>query len=128
MTERRPELPTSIDEVVARMAKDPAERYATCGALASALRAAIDARKLSPVAGASPDEPPAEPRSAFFKITQGNARGDEIRVEDELVIGRTADSEGRLADDPEISAGMPGSRARQAASRSRTSAPPTARS
>src|SRR5215211_6122755 len=38
-----------------------------------------------------------------LRVVEGNAAGTSIAVEDELVIGRTASIEGRLADDPEIS-------------------------
>ena len=74
--------------------------YATCGALASALRAAIDARKLSPVAGASPDEPPAE-RSAFAsrspRATPGAMRS-AWRTSSSSAVRRTARTAGRRPD------------------------------
>src|SRR4051795_1490271 len=38
-----------------------------------------------------------------LEAVEGNAAGSDIAVEEELVIGRTASVEGRLADDPEIS-------------------------
>src|SRR3954447_15021346 len=37
-----------------------------------------------------------------LEALEGNAAGSDIAVEEELVIGRTASVEGRLADDPEI--------------------------
>ncbi|MEJ7786842.1 MAG: FHA domain-containing protein [Solirubrobacteraceae bacterium] len=36
-------------------------------------------------------------------VTDGNARGTQIVVEDPLLIGRRAEGQGRLAGDPEIS-------------------------
>src|SRR4051795_8253598 len=38
-----------------------------------------------------------------LRVIEGNAVGNVIGVEDELVIGRTASEEGRLGDDEEIS-------------------------
>ncbi|WP_342801044.1 serine/threonine-protein kinase [Nocardia sp. No.11] len=50
----RPELPAECDAVIAKaMAKDPAQRFASCGELAAAARAAMDGRVLPP-AGADP--------------------------------------------------------------------------
>ena len=94
VTERRPELPTSIDEVVARaMAKRSGGALRHLWRARSALRAAIDARKLSPVAGASPDEPPAEPRSAFAsrspRATPGAMRS-AWRTSSSSAVRRTA--------------------------------------
>jgi pSer/pThr/pTyr-binding forkhead associated (FHA) protein len=43
------------------------------------------------------------PGAARVEVTAGNAAGTWVVVEDELVIGRTADEPGRLADDEEIS-------------------------
>ncbi|MEU1981159.1 protein kinase [Nocardia sp. NPDC019395] len=51
----RPELPAAIDTVIATaLAKQPAERYSSCGELADAARRAIDSL---PPAAASPDVP-----------------------------------------------------------------------
>jgi FHA domain-containing protein len=38
-----------------------------------------------------------------LKVTGGNAAGTEINVDDELLIGRSSDGEGRLGEDIEIS-------------------------
>jgi serine/threonine protein kinase len=44
LTERRPDLPPAVDAVIRRaLAKSPGDRYPTCTAFASALRAACDA-------------------------------------------------------------------------------------
>jgi pSer/pThr/pTyr-binding forkhead associated (FHA) protein len=93
--EKRPDLPPRIDQVVAKaMAKSPADRYATCAALIQAARAAVS--------------PAATPRAAAperlrLEVTAGRARGSDIQVEDELVIGRHAQGEGALAGDIELS-------------------------
>jgi len=43
LTSRRPDLPAAVDEVLARaMAKEPADRYPSCGDFADALRLALD--------------------------------------------------------------------------------------
>jgi serine/threonine protein kinase len=43
LTERRPDMPPAVDEVISTaLAKHPADRYPTCMAFASALRAACD--------------------------------------------------------------------------------------
>ncbi|MEV6062547.1 protein kinase [Nocardia asteroides] len=48
----RPELPAAFDAVIAKaMAKDPAQRFASCGDLAAAARDAADGHALPPVAG-----------------------------------------------------------------------------
>jgi serine/threonine protein kinase len=53
LTDRRPDLPTAVDAVIRRaLSKSPGDRYPTCTAFASALRAACDADQM----GASPAE------------------------------------------------------------------------
>jgi serine/threonine-protein kinase len=88
-SERQPGLPRRLDEVVARaMAKDPEERYPTCAEMVRDARAASGAD--------------AQPR-VRLQVTDGNAAGTEIFVDEELVIGRNASEEGTLAGDLEIS-------------------------
>jgi len=49
ITAERPQLPVGLDDVIARaLAKSPADRYATCGELAAANRAEIDAAVREP--------------------------------------------------------------------------------
>ena len=49
LRERRPELPASIDGVIARaLAKESRERYASCGELAAAAAAAVDKLSAAP--------------------------------------------------------------------------------
>ncbi|MFD3510323.1 serine/threonine-protein kinase [Nocardia sp. NPDC058666] len=53
-SDRRPELSTAFDAVIARaMAKDPAHRFASCGELAAAARDALQAPVQPPSANAS---------------------------------------------------------------------------
>ncbi len=115
------------------MAKDPDERYSSCTGLIAAARTALarahaqgpaaggdppPAPKASgdppaPEAGADPPAPaaPANPSTADtptsspvrLRVTEGNARGTEIEVEDEFLIGRQEEGAGTLGDDIEIS-------------------------
>jgi serine/threonine protein kinase len=62
---QRPDLPSSIDAVVDRMlAKQPAERYASCSAMSDDLRSAIAAPAGQP---ASPAAPPVGARSVPYR-------------------------------------------------------------
>jgi protein kinase-like protein len=48
VSRRRPDIPKAVDQVIARaMAKEPEERYPTCGALISAAAEALGLRKVS---------------------------------------------------------------------------------
>jgi serine/threonine protein kinase len=98
LTQVRPELPPEIDAVIEKaLAKEPEERYASCGELVEAARSA-----LLP-GGARPDGAPSPTDPLRLRVTAGNAHGSEIQVEDELVIGRQASEEGQLGQDAEIS-------------------------
>jgi serine/threonine protein kinase len=96
LTAVKPELPAAIDDVIARaLAKEPEERYPSCGELVEAARAAL-------MVDGSPG-----PERAIdclrLRATAGNARGSEIQVEEEFLIGRQASEEGQLGQDAEIS-------------------------
>lgn len=99
LSERRPEVPAEIEAVVMRgLAKSPADRFASCGELIAAARAVLPA---APPSGASGG---AESASGLrLSITAGPGQGREIRVEDELLIGRGLDGDGSLTGDAEIS-------------------------
>jgi serine/threonine protein kinase len=118
-----PEFPAAIDDVVAKaLAKQPEERYDSCGELVDAAREAL--ASAGPIEPADPMEPagpmePADPMEPVdpiapavtgpgsprlrLRVTAGNAQGTEIQVEDELLIGREAPDEGKLGQDAEIS-------------------------
>ena len=86
LTARRPDLPGAVDQVMARaMAKDPAERYASCLDFAGALREALSLRPFDPEGPAT--VPPA-PRPA------ASAR-DTISVAPPAVPGRGGGTAGR---------------------------------
>jgi serine/threonine protein kinase len=67
LTERRPDLPPAVDAVIrTALAKSPSDRYPTCLAFASALRAACDAGPVSgllrePTAVVIPRQPDPQP-------------------------------------------------------------------
>jgi serine/threonine protein kinase len=98
LTPLRPELPAEIDDVIAKaLAKDPDERYSSCGELVDAAREAL----LPGSAAAEPPEPASD--SLRLRVTAGNAEGTEIRVDDEFLIGRQEAGEGTLGHDAELS-------------------------
>ncbi|HYM55576.1 MAG TPA: FHA domain-containing serine/threonine-protein kinase [Solirubrobacteraceae bacterium] len=104
---KRPDLPVEFDGVLATaMAKDPAKRHPTCGALIAAARTALggDAEV------ESRDDVPEAPAAAAFapaalrlQVTAGPAEGRQIGVRDELLIGRAAAGAGRLGGDAQLS-------------------------
>ena len=92
LKQARPELPAAMDNVIERaLAKEPQERYASCGELLQAARVALLGGRTSS----------GEPLR--LRVTAGNAQGTEIRVDDELLIGRQASEVGQLGQDAEIS-------------------------
>jgi Protein kinase domain/Inner membrane component of T3SS, cytoplasmic domain len=98
----RPDVPVELDGVVARaMAKQPAERYASCGELLQAAAAAMGRPAVAPAA-ATEDGRAAAPRLRL-RVVEGAAAGTDIAVEEELPIGRHAAGEGTLGADPELS-------------------------
>ena len=95
LTQVRPELPAAIDEVIERaLSKEPEERHASCGELIDAARAVLIQDEPSPAASGD---------RLRLRVTAGNARGSEIQVDEELVIGRQASEAGQLGQDAEIS-------------------------
>jgi len=65
VTDRRPDLPPEVDRVIARaLARDPAERFASCGEFTGALRQALAATTPPP----PPAVTPARPRKAPIVI------------------------------------------------------------
>jgi serine/threonine protein kinase len=105
LTELRPDLPAEIDDVIAKsLAKDPDERYSTCGELVEAARQALE--PLLEVAEGGDGAPTTEtpPNDSLrLRVTAGNAEGAEIRVDDEFLIGRQEEGAGTLGQDAEIS-------------------------
>jgi serine/threonine-protein kinase len=95
ITDARPDVPPALDEVLAKaMAKKPDDRFASATEFVDAARAVV---------GEPPPPPPLAPSTLAMRVTGGNAAGTVISVDDELVIGRQAPGQGRLAGDIEIS-------------------------
>ena len=75
---RRPDLPAAVDEVLARaLAKDPADRYATCGKFAEDLRAALG---LSRPGLAIPQGPAVVEAPAVVAAVRGTRRPPAARL------------------------------------------------
>jgi serine/threonine protein kinase len=114
VTATRPELPTAIDDVLARaLAKDPEDRFPTCTEMMAAARVALTVGIADPPPPPpSPSVTPMHPAMAdtsipgdqlLLRVTAGAAEGEEIEVREELIIGRHASGAGRLQGDGEIS-------------------------
>jgi serine/threonine protein kinase len=103
LTELRGELPAAIDDVIAKaLAKDPEERYSSCGELVEAAREVLLPAPETEVAAAGDTSDPAVD-SLRLRVTAGNAEGTEIKVDEEFLIGRQEEGEGTLGQDAEIS-------------------------
>ena len=107
----RPELPAGIDEVIAKgMSIAPEERYASCTELITAARglvptqAAVDAPAAVDVTvDTTPSETAGVPAALRLVVSSGFGVGQELLVEDEVVLGRVETLDGALAPDHEIS-------------------------
>jgi hypothetical protein len=108
-SKQRRGLPPALDRVIAKaLAKNPADRHATCQELVDHAAAVTDvelpllaeggatSHRGNPVGKGTMDK-------LKLKVTGGNAVGTEINVDDELMIGRLAGGAGGLAEDIEIS-------------------------
>jgi hypothetical protein len=106
-TAARPELPEGLDEVIATgMAIEPEERYATCMELITAARGLVPTQAAG-VAPAPPAEAAPEPAGATgplrLVVRSGFGVGQELLVEDEVVLGRLETFDGALEPDHQIS-------------------------
>lgn len=102
LSEARPDLPVELDAVISRaMAKDPAERQATCAELIEEVRTAAGLGGTPAGAGPAQDAPAAQ--ELRLRVTAGRAVGTEIALDDEFEIGRHAPGAGQLGKDIEIS-------------------------
>jgi pSer/pThr/pTyr-binding forkhead associated (FHA) protein/tRNA A-37 threonylcarbamoyl transferase component Bud32 len=101
-SKQRSGLPVRLDRVIARaLAKEPGERYATCGELIDAAREALGVPAIpTPQAGRG--------ERLMLLVAAGRAAGAQLELGDVLVIGRSASDEGRLGGD----AGLSGEHAR----------------
>ncbi len=94
-------FPPQLDAVIRKaLAKEPAERYASCGELVQATAAALGVQAPSAMSLGTGTEADG---LLELVVMVGNAAGSSIRIDDELLIGRGEPGEGRLGDDPELS-------------------------
>ena len=110
---KRPDLNPAIDEVIAvAMAKQPKERFARATVVVEAARTALGVAPPPMPAPAAPAPAPAAPAptpaaeaavAVDLVVTVGPALDTELRVEEELELGRSAEGAGNLAGDAELS-------------------------
>jgi tRNA A-37 threonylcarbamoyl transferase component Bud32 len=97
-SKQRSGLPARFDQVIARaLAKEPGERYATCGELIDSARESLGLRRAMPAPRA------AEGVRLRLLVAAGSAAGAELELGDGLLIGRSASDEGRLGGDAGLS-------------------------
>jgi serine/threonine protein kinase len=108
-SKKRRDLPQALDRVIAKaLAKNPADRHATCLELVehAAVVTSVELPPL-PEGGATSHRGNPVGKGTMdklkLKVTGGNAVGTEINVDDELLIGRLAGGAGALGEDIEIS-------------------------
>lgn len=101
-SERMPSLAAGIDEVIGTgLAKDPGDRFESCGALIAAAEEALAAAPTRLPTGATAE--PFGENVLLLEAIRGESAGTTIPVVHDLLIGRESTGEGRLADDQEIS-------------------------
>jgi Protein kinase domain len=89
LSERRPELPAALDQVIARaMAKDPRERYRSPGRLMRAVAEALGVEATVPVL--VPPRPAEQPRTASRPRAVARPRRARIRVGLAVVVPAVA--------------------------------------
>ena len=98
---RRSRFPAEIDAVIQKaLAKEPSARYGTCVELVQAAAKALGVEAPAAVPSAGDAE---AGRRLELLVTAGNAVGQTLAADGDLVIGRGEDAAGRLGEDPEIS-------------------------
>ncbi|WP_067719151.1 WD40 repeat domain-containing serine/threonine protein kinase [Nocardia yamanashiensis] len=97
LTTRRPDLPAGVDEVIATaLAKNPADRYPSCGALAAAAAAALGTAAAAASGAAAPSDPAGEPQQGrvFSAASVHGSTGDDLAVANPAdLLGSTGPTE-----------------------------------